>query len=303
MDIPIDLNNNSSGEKSYSLRPRSSIRCNREFDQDEEAWKPRGRTKKRSKQKSAPLSKYRRKTANARERSRMREINEAFEALRRAIPHLQSISENPGEKMSKIMTLRLAMKYITALSNALDEPDFGESPSLSDIILSCEGAITPRSVSEHSEFGDDFFSTTFSSEPLSSASPTYDVPGLVTPPLCETGHLPPFNHLRPDPVVNSSKFSPSSSINLLQPLASMFVDRDNPTRLTSHIQPSPSLINPCDLRSHTLTPPDDVSKCFSGYQFKENALSSSPFITPTFLTTDFDGLPSPAMDFDDLFIK
>ena len=32
--------------------------------------------------KSAPISKYRRRTANARERDRMREINDAFDALK-----------------------------------------------------------------------------------------------------------------------------------------------------------------------------------------------------------------------------
>jgi bHLH factor len=42
------------------------------------------------KQKPAPLSKYRRKTANARERSRMKEINQAFETLRKAIPQNHS---------------------------------------------------------------------------------------------------------------------------------------------------------------------------------------------------------------------
>lgn len=71
-----------------------------------------------------PLSKYRRKTANARERSRMREINLAFEALRRAVPAaaITGTSPVPCEKLTKITTLRLAMKYITALSSALREP-------------------------------------------------------------------------------------------------------------------------------------------------------------------------------------
>lgn len=70
-----------------------------------------------------PLSKYRRKTANARERSRMREINLAFEALRRAVPAAAITGTPvPCEKLTKITTLRLAMKYITALSSALREP-------------------------------------------------------------------------------------------------------------------------------------------------------------------------------------
>ncbi|XP_054262387.1 class A basic helix-loop-helix protein 9-like [Macrosteles quadrilineatus] len=288
-----DLNNNSAEEKIYSLRPRASIKSNREFDQEEDIWKPRGRTKKRTKQKSAPLSKYRRKTANARERSRMREINEAFEALRRAVPHLNSNSENPGEKISKIMTLRLAMKYITALSTALQEPCFGET-SLSDVMLSCEGMLTPGSISEPSEFGDDFFATQLPSESMSSTSPSYDVPGLVTPPLNDTLHLPPFNHLRPEPVAQSTQVSLPSSSTLLQALTS--------EKIPYLHQNQPIMRNNCDLRSHTLTPPDDLCRNSFSYQFKENSLPSSTFATPSFLT-DFDGLPSPAMDFEDLFIK
>jgi len=118
MDLPPDPNNNAV-EKSYSLRPRSAIKREEEDDDDSLCWRRRGRSKKRSKQKPAPLSKYRRKTANARERSRMREINEAFDTLRRAVPHICRESE----KLTKISTLRLAMKYITALSEALANPD------------------------------------------------------------------------------------------------------------------------------------------------------------------------------------
>ncbi|GLV36038.1 taxi [Carabus blaptoides fortunei] len=126
-----DPNNNSDnmsvspGGEKYSLRPRSMRRAG--SDEDEIRPVPTAtklRTSK-AKQKPAPLSKYRRKTANARERSRMREINAAFETLRRAVPHLQCPDVSPAastnEKLTKITTLRLAMKYISALSSALKE--------------------------------------------------------------------------------------------------------------------------------------------------------------------------------------
>ncbi|XP_055854390.1 helix-loop-helix protein delilah [Episyrphus balteatus] len=91
-------------------------------------------SKEKSKSKAAPLSKYRRKTANARERTRMREINSAFENLRHCVPHTitgdQTASSN--EKLTKITTLRLAMKYIRVLSEALDNPSFQE-----DFLLEC----------------------------------------------------------------------------------------------------------------------------------------------------------------------
>ncbi|XP_050442873.1 helix-loop-helix protein delilah-like [Adelges cooleyi] len=144
----FDANNNSAvvplQEKSimvqekYSLRPRASLKREEPDEENEEAsWKPsgRGRSAKR-RQKPKPLSRYRRKTANARERSRMREINEAFEALRRAVPHLAVEAHN--EKLTKITTLRLAMKYISALSGLLSaQPSpatlAATSPSESDV--------------------------------------------------------------------------------------------------------------------------------------------------------------------------
>lgn len=78
--------------------------------------------KAKSKQKAAPLSKYRRKTANARERIRMREINSAFEHLRNCVP-LSICEGSPttnNEKLTKITTLRLAMKYISTLNDILN---------------------------------------------------------------------------------------------------------------------------------------------------------------------------------------
>lgn len=85
------------------------------------------KSKEKPKSKAAPLSKYRRKTANARERTRMREINSAFENLRKCVP----VSFDDGapssigcnEKLTKITTLRMAMKYIEVLNQALNETE------------------------------------------------------------------------------------------------------------------------------------------------------------------------------------
>lgn len=136
----LDPNNNNNkpkgtkGEK-YSLRPRSSRK-----DEDDTyiktiptRTKPRG---SKPKQKAAPLSKYRRKTANARERTRMREINAAFDALRKAVPHWNQnlpTCNNQNEKLTKITTLRLAMKYISALSSALKETNSSDTVPTTDI--------------------------------------------------------------------------------------------------------------------------------------------------------------------------
>ncbi|XP_076312823.1 uncharacterized protein LOC143226138 [Tachypleus tridentatus] len=97
----------------YNLRPRS-IRNRIETE-------IRRQTKKKRvpKQKPPPLSKYRRKTANERERSRMKEINEAFEKLRNAVPAFPVENKTENAKLTKITTLRLAINYISALAEVL----------------------------------------------------------------------------------------------------------------------------------------------------------------------------------------
>lgn len=85
---------------------------------------------KKPKTKPAPLSKYRRKAANARERGRMEDINGAFEVLKSVLPNI----EEGGSKMTKITTLRLAMNYISALRNILGyDQDDSSSDLTSDL--------------------------------------------------------------------------------------------------------------------------------------------------------------------------
>ncbi|XP_028149379.1 helix-loop-helix protein delilah-like [Diabrotica virgifera virgifera] len=156
--FPDDNNNNDDFESSvpakedkYSLRPRSMRRMTESAKESLGEITHRQSKPHKPKQKAAPLSKYRRKTANARERNRMREINTAFETLRRIIPHMQA-THMPGtnEKLTKITTLRLAMKYISTLSAALNGST--ELESLSDysdfdcLFLESDG----ESISDHS---------------------------------------------------------------------------------------------------------------------------------------------------------
>lgn len=77
----------------------------------------RGQNAKKSRSKlKKPLSwrqsnRSRRLIANARERSRIHIMSEAFEGLRRAVPSYSS-----DQKLSKLAILRLATSYISALS-------------------------------------------------------------------------------------------------------------------------------------------------------------------------------------------
>lgn len=140
-------------EDKYSLRPRSLRRVTESAKQSHAESGTRQNKPHKQKQKAAPLSKYRRKTANARERNRMREINQAFETLRRVIPHMHA-TQVPGanEKLTKITTLRLAMKYISTLSAALNGPceqePIYEYGDLDCLFLESDGESLP--LSDHS---------------------------------------------------------------------------------------------------------------------------------------------------------
>ncbi|ODM92228.1 Helix-loop-helix protein delilah [Orchesella cincta] len=137
---PDKNNNNPSGSKEskkskdyekYSLRPRSIQ------NRIETEKRQKGELKKepKPKHKPPPLSKYRRKTANARERSRMREINTAYELLQSTVPQYPVLPTNAQgktcEKLTKITTLRLAMNYIQTLKTLLKQPSSSESSSSS----------------------------------------------------------------------------------------------------------------------------------------------------------------------------
>ncbi|XP_063859840.1 helix-loop-helix protein delilah-like [Scylla paramamosain] len=112
-------NSSSSSEEKYGLRPRTIIkRLQQDRGHHHVPKIPKGLA--RPKSRPAPLSKYRRKTANARERHRMREINNAFESLRRVLPDKLEM-EAASSSMTKITTLRLAANYIRALNDVLQE--------------------------------------------------------------------------------------------------------------------------------------------------------------------------------------
>lgn len=116
--IPVRLPN-------YNLRQRS-IRKRIETEIRQKITKKMPKPK----EKPAPLSKYRRRTANARERTRMQEINDAFEHLRKVVPSFPMKNGMDNTKLTKITTLRLAVNYIAALSQILKQADAANAASI-----------------------------------------------------------------------------------------------------------------------------------------------------------------------------
>ncbi|XP_047495122.1 neurogenic differentiation factor 4-like [Penaeus chinensis] len=112
-DAHDDVKTDAASSGKYQLRPRS-VHARRLCDSD---WS--FGESLRHKPRAAPLSRYRRKTANARERYRMRQINTAFESLRGVLPSWVC-SRRAASDMTKIATLRLASAYIRSLQDILD---------------------------------------------------------------------------------------------------------------------------------------------------------------------------------------
>merc|ERR1739848_490920 len=121
----INKNNNSevnsNTKDKYKLR-EASIKKRIEVEHRKKQPKKRG---PKPRPKAQPMSKYRRKTANLRERQRMGEINTAFDKLREKIPTPIQAKNAKLEKLTKINILHVAINYIRALESILDTGDAG----------------------------------------------------------------------------------------------------------------------------------------------------------------------------------
>ncbi|TRY78403.1 hypothetical protein TCAL_10415 [Tigriopus californicus] len=105
----------------YALRACS---IKKRIETESRKGQPRKRGPK-PKPRPLPMSKYRRKTANLRERQRMGEINVAFDKLKDKIPTPIMAGKGRCEKLTKINVLHVAINYIRALENILDTGDAG----------------------------------------------------------------------------------------------------------------------------------------------------------------------------------
>ena len=234
----VDQNNN---ETNYSVskRPRRACR-DREYNLRDSSKINRIETERRRaapkqpkpKAKPPPLSKYRRRTANARERSRMKEINDAFDELRKAIPQSEELNEpenrDSGDcdmKLTKITTLRLAMNYITVLREILgyDNSVFNTNSSASSDSSASSSSVSSSDSSSSSDPTNSPNPSIPCSSPGSSAEEltltlsTCDFldntgstvsPPASAPPYPNTGTVPhPYNHTFPQLTLPRNYFS------------------------------------------------------------------------------------------------
>lgn len=86
---------------------------------------------------------------NARERNRVKQVNNGFAVLRQHIPSAVSAALSGGRassrKLSKVDTLKLAVEYIRSLKRLLDDSEDGCSESQTSLGLSISGPQTPPS--------------------------------------------------------------------------------------------------------------------------------------------------------------
>ena len=194
----------------YSLRPRKVVRRLQQLDRARDNMK--NINSRVTKSRPPPLSKYRRKTANARERHRMKEINEAFETLRRILPDFCSSRAAAASAMTKITTLKVAVSYIRALSHILENGRMpGDITFLEDIHLDHEipGTHNPQPSVACGENSHNQLLQTHTSEESPSMSPLSSCfPSFSSSPSSSTStssssfsysspsSYPPISHLR-----------------------------------------------------------------------------------------------------------
>ncbi|KAI7797040.1 putative neurogenic differentiation factor 2 [Triplophysa rosa] len=105
-------------------------------EEDEDRPKKRGPKKRKMTPARLERSKVRRNKANARERTRMHDLNSALDNLRKVVP-----CYSKTQKLSKIETLRLAKNYIWALSEILRN---GKRPDVVSYVQTlCKGLSQP----------------------------------------------------------------------------------------------------------------------------------------------------------------
>ncbi|XP_020896566.2 protein atonal homolog 8 [Exaiptasia diaphana] len=132
MDIPLEDSNTSEESNTEGVATKRSKNTGSQSGK-----------KKRDKSKRAVSwrhsSRSRRLIANARERSRIHIMSEAFDCLRRAVP-----CYSHDQKLSKLAILRLATSYISALAhlNHLYESESDSSLKLfADCVDECTRAL------------------------------------------------------------------------------------------------------------------------------------------------------------------
>ncbi|GBP66536.1 Achaete-scute complex protein T8 [Eumeta japonica] len=139
---------------------------------------------------------------NARERNRVRQVNDGFAALRRHIPdevaeafESSNASRGPNKKLSKVETLRMAVEYIRNLETLLNIGHAADKENASR--PSAESFPSPASSASPRDAGIDHVYFSFNSPPFDEDElADEDEPDAAGPPAGGFGRLPPADSFR-----------------------------------------------------------------------------------------------------------
>lgn len=144
---------------------------------------------------------------NARERNRVKQVNNGFATLRQHIPASitqafipQSASGRSGsKKLSKVETLRLAVEYIRSLQQMIDETE-GDSSKDHSMQENRYYPSSPESMSQYNSSYPVLISTPPCSEASASPTPSHSSDGsLCTPPIYHQNVVYQDNYENYDP--------------------------------------------------------------------------------------------------------
>jgi len=138
---------------------------------------------------------------NARERNRVKQVNNGFATLRTSIPHLKN-------KTSKVDTLRAAVDYIKALRNLMGEPLLDDQLIKGPILIT---EVEEQKMNRNSEMDESFTSDLNDSRPNHSPPRSMSAASDVS-----LNELPPMVYQLPAPLNPTVEYvehpmSPSSS--------------------------------------------------------------------------------------------
>jgi len=245
-------------DKSRSLR-KTSVK--KRLETEGKRKQPKSKDKR---SKKARLSKYRRKSANAKERERMKKQNDVFEVLKGMVPCDKLGKTIDEDKETKVTTLRAAIVYINSLKSLLADCEAGrlDSEVLRDCALTSPAGAevkarrkspTKRKVSSKKcdkvqpkwiNYSKQDLRTKFDPKGVSDAqSPTTPPPSYTLPISSPQPYTLPTQNIPPPPPYQTPTIfcsSPTDSTTYLCQAPTIFIA--TPTLATTTSTPCPSYV-------------------------------------------------------------
>lgn len=143
---------------------------------------------------------------NARERSRVKQVNDGFSCLRQHIPTAiiaeisngrRGIGPGADKKLSKVDTLRMAAEYIRRLKKLIDEVDGNDANSVASYATNTNSPISSYASSTSSSPPPSLYHNSSNTNNYYQQSPTQQTSLQYCPPLSYAGSFQQHNLISP----------------------------------------------------------------------------------------------------------